>query len=114
FVVTLSKVIKLQTKVCRTQSKVDNMKIIIPGGSGQIGTVLARAFHASGHDVVVLSRKPGKAAWRTVGWDGETLGEWVSELEDADAIINLTGQSVQCRYTEENRKIITDSRLKST
>ena len=90
------------------------MKIIIPGGSGQVGTVLAREFHASGHEVVVLSRQPGKAAWRTVEWDGETLGEWVSEFEEADAIINLAGQSVQCRYTSENRKIITDSRLKST
>lgn len=90
------------------------MKIIIPGGSGQVGTVLAREFHASGHEVVVLSRKPGQALWRTVAWDGETLGAWVSEFEGADAVINLAGQSVNCRYTEENRKIITDSRLKST
>jgi len=90
------------------------MKIIIPGGSGQVGTVLAREFHANGHEVVVLSRKPKSAAWRTVVWDGETLGDWVTEFEGADAIINLAGQSVNCRYNDHNRRVIKDSRVKST
>jgi len=90
------------------------MKIAIPGGSGQVGTVLARAFHQRGHEVVVLSRKPANASWRMVEWDGETLGDWVSEFESADAVINLAGQSVNCRYHDHNRKVIKDSRLKST
>lgn len=90
------------------------MKIVIPGGSGHVGTVLSREFHALGHDVVVLSRDPAKKPWRTVRWDGEKLGDWVSELEGADAVINLAGQSVNCRYNAENRRIITESRLSST
>ncbi|HYW74796.1 MAG TPA: TIGR01777 family oxidoreductase [Pyrinomonadaceae bacterium] len=90
------------------------MKIVIPGGSGYVGTVLARALHASGHDVVVLTRAQRSLPWRTVDWDGETLGKWADEFEAADAIINLAGQSVNCRYTRENRRIITESRLKST
>ena len=90
------------------------MKIVIPGGSGQLGTLLARSFNQAGHEVVVLSRKPANGPWRTVQWDGETLGKWVDEFEGADAVINLAGQSVNCRYTRENRKIITESRLKST
>jgi uncharacterized protein (TIGR01777 family) len=90
------------------------MKIVIPGGSGQVGTVLARAFHRRGHEVVVLSRKPANAAWRMVEWDGETLGDWVSEFEGTDAVINLAGQSVNCRYHDHNRRVIKDSRLKST
>ncbi len=90
------------------------MKIVIPGGSGQVGTVLARAFHQLEHEVVVLSRKPANAAWRMVEWDGETLGDWVSEFEGADAVINLAGQSVNCRYHDHNRQVIMDSRLKST
>jgi uncharacterized protein (TIGR01777 family) len=91
------------------------MKIIIPGGSGQVGTILARAFHERGDDVVVLSRSETNAqSWRVVKWDGASLGDWVSEFENADAIINLAGQSVNCRYTPENRKIIIESRVKST
>jgi uncharacterized protein (TIGR01777 family) len=90
------------------------MKIVIPGGSGQVGTVLARAFHKGGHEVVVLSRRPATEKWRTVAWDGETLDDWTAEFESADAIINLAGQSVNCRYSDHNRRVIKDSRVKST
>lgn len=90
------------------------MKIVIPGGSGQIGTVIARFFHARGDEVIVLSRRATKAPWRVVTWDGETLGDWKTEFEAADAVINLAGQSVNCRYTPANRQILVDSRLKST
>jgi len=50
------------------------MKIVIPGGSGQVGTVLARAFHAAGDQVVVLSRRATVQPWRVVAWDGRTSG----------------------------------------
>ncbi len=89
------------------------MKIVIPGGSGQVGTILARAFHLAGHEVVVLSRKPGQAAWRSMWWNAQTQGDWTAELEGADAVINLAGRSVNCRYTVENRRAITESRVKS-
>lgn len=91
------------------------MKIVIPGGSGQVGTVLARAFHQRGDDVIILSRgRPATAPWRNVKWDGETLDDWAAEIENADVVINLAGQSVNCRYTPENRRILIDSRVKST
>jgi uncharacterized protein (TIGR01777 family) len=91
------------------------MKVIIPGGSGQVGTFLAHGFQQRGDEVVVLSRIQSNAPpWRVVKWDGETLGEWAAEVEGADAVINLAGQSVNCRYTAENRRIIIDSRVKST
>jgi uncharacterized protein (TIGR01777 family) len=90
------------------------MKIVIPGGSGQVGTILARAFHKRGDEVVVLSRRPASVPWRQVAWDGERLGDWVVELEGAEAVINLAGQSVNCRYTPENRRVLIDSRVNST
>src|SRR5215471_18150578 len=90
------------------------MKILIPGGSGQVGTVLGRAFAADGHEVVVLSRHPGPGPWRVVGWDAETLGPWATELDGADVVINLAGRSVNCRYNAANRHAIKESRVRST
>jgi uncharacterized protein len=94
------------------------MRIVIPGGSGQVGTILARAFHADGHEVVVLSRAASapsaRVPWRTVAWDARTVGDWASELEGADVVINLAGRSVNCRYGPENRRAIMDSRVEST
>ena len=90
------------------------MKIVIPGGSGQVGTLLARAFTAAGDEVVVLSRRPAPQAWRVVGWDGASDGAWQQEVDGADVVINLAGRSVNCRYTPEHRREILESRLRST
>ena len=90
------------------------MKVVIPGGSGEIGTMLARDFHTAGHDVVILSRRPRPADWRVVSWDGESRGPWISALEGSDVLINLAGRSVNCRYTAANRREIMDSRVRST
>lgn len=76
------------------------MKIVIPGGSGQVGAVLARAFASEGHEVVVQ-------------WDGKTLGDWTGEIDGADVVINLAGRSVDCRYNARNRAAMMDSRVDS-
>jgi len=94
------------------------LKIIISGGSGQVGTLLARAFHTSNHEVVILGRtkKPAEEStpWRFELWDAKTLGPWTSELESADVVINLAGRTVNCRYNAKNQKEIMDSRVDST
>jgi uncharacterized protein (TIGR01777 family) len=90
------------------------MKMVIPGGSGKVGTVLARAFHGTGHDVVVLSRTPKVAPWRVRIWDGKTMSGWVEEIDGSDVVVNLAGRSVDCRYTPANRESIRSSRLDST
>jgi uncharacterized protein (TIGR01777 family) len=89
------------------------MKIILAGGSGQVGMLLCRALAADGHQVVVLSRKPARTAWKTVQWDAENLGPWTAEIDGADAVLNLAGRSVNCRYTAQNRKLIYESRVRS-
>jgi uncharacterized protein (TIGR01777 family) len=90
------------------------MKIVIPGGSGKVGTVLARAFHGTRHDVVILSRTPKVAPWRVRIWDGKTMSGWAEEIDGSDVVVNLAGRSVDCRYTPANRESIRTSRLDST
>lgn len=90
------------------------VKIVIPGGSGHLGHVLARSFARDGHDVVILSRRREALPWRVVAWDAVSLGAWTAELEHADVLINLAGRSVNCRYTPARRREILDSRVMST
>ena len=70
------------------------MKIVIPGGTGQVGHILARHFHQEGHSVTVLSRRPHAAPWRVIPWDGVTLGPWIKELDQSDASATLQQTAV--------------------
>lgn len=88
------------------------MKIVMPGGTGQVGTILNRALTAAGHDVVVLTRRPVRD--REVRWDGQTLGPWAEAIDGSDVVINLAGRSVSCRYTPANLRAMMDSRVHST
>lgn len=91
------------------------LHVIIPGGTGQVGTLLARAFQARGDKVTVLGRRArSDLPWRCLAWDGTAEGEWTEELEGADVVINLCGRSVNCRPTPENRREILESRVKPT
>jgi NAD dependent epimerase/dehydratase family enzyme len=90
------------------------LRTVITGGSGQIGQILARHFHAYAHEVIVLSRHSAAMPWRTVLWDARTVGPWSRELDRADLVINLAGRSVNCRYTPANRREIKESRVQST
>lgn len=87
------------------------MKVVIPGGTGQVGAVLNRALTAAGHDVTVLTRRPTRE--REIGWDGETLGAWAGAVDGSDVVINLAGRSVSCRYTPANLRAMMDSRVRS-
>lgn len=91
------------------------MKIVIPGGSGHVGSLLAGAFGADGHEMVVLSRsRSPRPPARVVQWDGHTEGKWVREIDGADVVINLAGRSVNCRYNKHNLTAMLRSRVQST
>jgi uncharacterized protein (TIGR01777 family) len=87
---------------------------VLPGGSGQVGRMLARFFQERGHHVTVLTRGPYTAPWQTVHWDGQSLGPWVETLEGADVCVHLSGRSINCRYTARNRRELYDSRIGPT
>ncbi len=87
---------------------------MLPGGSGQVGSALARYFQERGHFVTVLTRGPYTAPWQTVHWDGVNRGPWIETLEGADVCIHLSGRSINCRYTEENKRALFESRINTT
>jgi uncharacterized protein len=90
-------------------------RVVLTGGSGQVGNILARHFQSRGDAVVVLARQVAPVTlWRSVVWDGANLGAWTSELEGADVLINLAGRNVNCRYNAANRRAILDSRVTTT
>lgn len=95
------------------------MKIVIAGGAGFIGRAMTRAW-ALEHGLMVLTRAPERTqpllpeGVRAVGWDGKELGEWVQQLEGADALINLAGESIAQRWTPAVKQRLWDSRVKTT
>ncbi|HVO78471.1 MAG TPA: TIGR01777 family oxidoreductase [Candidatus Bathyarchaeia archaeon] len=90
------------------------LRIVIAGGSGQVGRMLARHFHGCGHAVTVIARHVSPSQWRTALWNGRDLDSWSRDIDGADVMINLAGRSVNCRYNEKNRREIMESRVQTT
>jgi uncharacterized protein len=86
------------------------MKIIIAGGSGFLGNAIKKYFDK--HDVKVLTRDPKSE--NDLFWDAKSIDKWAKALENVDVLINMTGKSVDCRYTDANRAEILRSRIDST
>ncbi len=91
-------------------------KIVIAGGSGYLGQSLIKYFITKGYHITVLSREHhlNSDQLEYVKWDGAHFGYWVNSLENSYALINLSGKSVDCRYTEKNKQLIYNSRIDST
>ncbi|TVQ55500.1 MAG: TIGR01777 family protein [Phycisphaerales bacterium] len=92
--------------------------IVIPGGSGFLGRGLAAFLAEEGDRVTILSRQPERShdlderiGWRH--WDARTLGDWAETIDNATAIVNFVGKSVDCRKTPENKRVILESRIDS-
>ncbi|MBA4854054.1 TIGR01777 family oxidoreductase [Emticicia sp. BO119] len=88
------------------------MKIVIAGGTGFLGKALQKYFLEKSNEIFILTRNPKEP--KEIYWDAVNIGDWIETLERADVLINLTGKCVDCRYTEENKRAILESRVKST
>ena len=86
--------------------------IIIAGGTGFLGQVLEQYFEVKNYTIKILTRHPKKE--NHIYWDGKNLDKWQHSLEHAEAVINLAGKSVDCRYTEANKHKIYTSRIDTT
>src|SRR5947208_852330 len=91
-----------------------NLRIVIAGGNGHVGRLLAPHFRGQGHLVTALARHVKPAPWPVLSWNGRDLGDWAKALDGSDIVINLAGRSVDCRYTQTHRREIMDSRVEST
>src|ERR1051325_10336015 len=91
-------------------------RLIIAGGSGFLGGALTKHFLKQGWQVIVLTRSPRERTdgAKEIAWDARSLGDWTKLVDGADAVINLAGRSVDCRYNEKNRRDIINSRVDST
>ena len=91
-------------------------KLIIAAGTGFLGQALIYHFKDKCEEIIVLTRGKSeiKNGIKYVNWNAKTLSGWEIELENTDLIINLAGKSVDCRYTDKNKKEILTSRIDST
>ncbi len=91
-------------------------KIVLAGGNGYMGGVFADYYKDLADEIIILSRQANAPCGniRTLVWDGKTEGDWTTQLESADLLINLCGKNVNCRYTAKNKAEIFSSRLLPT
>ena len=91
-------------------------KIIIAGGSGFLGKLIAARYYDTDTRIIILTRspEPDDKNISFLKWDAKTIGPWVEEITGSDVVINLTGRSVDCRYNEKNKSVIINSRVNST
>ena len=92
------------------------MKVVIAGGTGFLGKELSKFFLNRNDTVVVFTRSKSRVEGGVefINWDGTTRGAWTEKLIGSEILINLTGKSVDCRYTDANKKEIIRSRVDST
>lgn len=91
-------------------------RIVIAGGSGFLGLSMAEHFSKLNASVTILSRSKPKLlpGCSHLVWNGRSLDDWLRAIDGADAIVNLSGRSVNCIKTPDHQDEILRSRIEST
>lgn len=93
------------------------MTIVVAGGSGFIGTALSKRLLGQGHTVVVIATSAPRFTHQNLFFIQCDVAHQplpYNVLEHTDAVINLAGFPINKKWTEEHKKIIKESRIKST
>ena len=95
------------------------MKVLVTGASGAIGSVLCNALLDRGDDVVGLTRDPEKSRRRAPGvtwhsWEPTLERPKAEAFEGVEGVVNLVGEKINQRWTEEAKRRIMESRRNGT
>lgn len=87
------------------------MNILIAGGSGFIGSALAKSLEEDGHTVFILTRRQPSQP-NQIHWDGRTTTGWGNRINEMDAVVNLTGYGLDhWPWTKRQKQRFIDSRV---
>jgi uncharacterized protein len=92
------------------------MKIAIAGATGFVGSRLVEQLQAQGYQILILTRSPQQASSRfpkaeVIGYNPLKSGEWQTEIDGCDAIINLAGEPIaEKRWTPAQKRVMLESR----
>lgn len=93
-------------------------RIVLAGGTGLLGQLLIPSFVEKGYEVIVFTRQTKHNSTfgdiKYVYWDGRTIGDWATYLDGADILINLSGESINKRFTTKNKALLEKSRVEPT
>lgn len=87
------------------------MNVLIAGGSGFLGSALAKSLEQDGHKVFILTRRQPDRP-NQIQWDGRTTTGWGDRVNEMDAVVNLTGYGLEhWPWTKRQKQKFIDSRV---
>jgi uncharacterized protein len=97
------------------------MRVFVTGATGLVGRRIVRRLHERGDQIVILTRRASHAGQlfgnsaAVVEGDPMRPGDWMTALDDCDAVIHLAGENIFARrWNADFKKQLQDSRILST
>jgi uncharacterized protein len=104
-----------QERRSNTAPERGNLRILISGASGFIGSALSNKLVSSGHRVLRLTREPVSPGQDAVSWNPRTGALDPADLEGVEAVVHLAGEGIgDHRWTDAHKARVLDSRVRGT